>query len=186
MHQMKNKAFFSIIIITAIFVPLFFVAAYTETGPDIIGGATTPAAGGTTTLQGGATIIEGGGTAPKGGASTPKGGADTPQGGAGTPEGGGTTPEGGADTPQGGSNFLSFGGLSLSQFFYNLQLYIWIIFATLAILMFVFAGFLFLVAQGQPEKLKTAKSAFIWGIVGAVIAILAYTIRAVIGGIFNF
>jgi hypothetical protein len=180
--KMKNQKIFSIIIImSVIFLPLFTVLAYTETAPDLDSGSVNrqrPANN----------IPQGGGTTPKRtDGTTPERTDTTISGEGGTiPEGGSTVPGRDTSAPESGSNLLSLGGISLSQFFYNLQLYVWIIFTTLAILMFVFAGFLFLVAQGQPEKLKTARTAFVWGVVGAVIAILAYTIRAILGGIFNF
>jgi len=52
----------------------------------------------------------------------------------------------------------------------------WPIFVTIVIVMFVVAGILFLTAQGQPEKLTQAKQAFIWGVIGVVVGILAYSI----------
>jgi uncharacterized membrane protein YjfL (UPF0719 family) len=41
--------------------------------------------------------------------------------------------------------------------------------------MLVIAGMLFLSARGDAEKIKTAKGAFLWGVVGIVVAILAYS-----------
>ena len=57
---------------------------------------------------------------------------------------------------------------------------LWIIFTIIAIVMFVIAGILFLTASGEPEKLTKARSAVIWGIVGIIVAILAYTITSLI------
>lgn len=57
---------------------------------------------------------------------------------------------------------------------------IWIIFGTLTVVFFVIAGILFLTAQGAPEKLKIARSAFIWGVVGVIVAIVAYSIIAIV------
>jgi len=53
---------------------------------------------------------------------------------------------------------------------------IWYIFAVAALAMFVVAGISFLTAQGDPGKLETAKKAFIWGVVGIVAAVLAFSI----------
>jgi len=57
---------------------------------------------------------------------------------------------------------------------------VWIVFTVLAIIMFVFAGILFLTANGAPEKVASARSAFLWGVVGIVVGILAYTIISVV------
>lgn len=57
---------------------------------------------------------------------------------------------------------------------------VWEVFAIVAIVMFVVAGILFLTAQGEPDKLKKAKDAFIWGVAGVVVAILAYSIVTIV------
>lgn len=59
----------------------------------------------------------------------------------------------------------------------------WIIFAAVAVICFVIAGILFLTAQGQPEKLKTARSAFIWGVAGVVVGIVAFSIISIVQGV---
>lgn len=40
----------------------------------------------------------------------------------------------------------------------------------------IYAGFKFVTAQGNPEKLKEAKSTFVWVVVGAAILLSAYAI----------
>jgi uncharacterized membrane protein YjfL (UPF0719 family) len=67
-------------------------------------------------------------------------------------------------------------GLNLTQIAENIAKAMWIIFTAVAVVMFVTAGILFLTAQGQPEKIATARQAVIWGIAGVVVAILAFTI----------
>lgn len=52
----------------------------------------------------------------------------------------------------------------------------WIFFEAIAVICFVLAGILFLTAQGQPEKLQTARAAFVWGVVGVIVGIIAYGI----------
>ena len=52
----------------------------------------------------------------------------------------------------------------------------WIIFTVIATIMIVVAGILFLTAGGAPEKIATARNAFIWGVVGVVVGIVAYGI----------
>jgi hypothetical protein len=61
---------------------------------------------------------------------------------------------------------------------------VWIVFTIIAVICFVIAGILFLTAQGNPEKIQAARSAFLWGIVGVVVGILAFTIITVVKGIF--
>jgi len=57
---------------------------------------------------------------------------------------------------------------------------VWVIFTGFAVVAFVFAGIMFLTAQGDPNKLTLAKNAFLWGIVGIVVAILGYSIMTII------
>jgi len=61
---------------------------------------------------------------------------------------------------------------------------IWIIFTIIAVIMFVVAGITFLMAQGDPEKVKSARNSVIWGVAGIVVAILAFTIINVVKNIF--
>ncbi len=42
---------------------------------------------------------------------------------------------------------------------------------SIVILALVYAGFLFIKAQGQPAELEKARSAFFWGVVGGVIVL---------------
>ena len=63
----------------------------------------------------------------------------------------------------------------------QIQTIMWMVFGAIAVIMFVVAGILFLTAQGQPEKVQTARSALIWGIAGVVVGILAYSILTIIG-----
>jgi hypothetical protein len=57
---------------------------------------------------------------------------------------------------------------------------LWIVFGGIAVICFVVAGILFLTAGGAPEKVTAARSAFIWGIAGVVVGILAYSIVAIV------
>lgn len=54
--------------------------------------------------------------------------------------------------------------------------FIWPAFSGFAVLMFILAGGLFLTAQGNPGRVENARLAVIWGIVGIVIGILAFSI----------
>ncbi len=58
--------------------------------------------------------------------------------------------------------------------------FFWPVFITVAIIYMVIVGLLFLLAQGEPEKVQTARMALIWGAAGfAVIAISFSIIRIV-------
>lgn len=50
----------------------------------------------------------------------------------------------------------------------------------LAVFMVIYSGFLFVQAQGDPAKIKTAKSTFLWTVIGGVILIGAKTLAEVI------
>ena len=57
---------------------------------------------------------------------------------------------------------------------------LWVVFGLIALIAFVIAGISFLTAAGDPERIKTARTAFMWGIVGIVVGIIAYSIIAII------
>jgi len=57
---------------------------------------------------------------------------------------------------------------------------IWVVFVVIAVIMFVVAGILFVSSQGIPEKVGQARQSFIWGIVGVVVAIIAFSIIAIV------
>lgn len=50
----------------------------------------------------------------------------------------------------------------------------------IAVLAIIFSGFLFVTAQGNEEKLKTAKSAFLWSVIGTAILLGAWAISQAI------
>jgi len=51
----------------------------------------------------------------------------------------------------------------------------------IAALAIIFSGFLLVVAQGNEEKLKTAKSAFLWSVIGTAVLLGAWAISSAIG-----
>jgi len=57
---------------------------------------------------------------------------------------------------------------------------VWVVFGLIVVLCFVVAGVMFLTANGQPEKIKTAQSAVIWGVVGVIVGIVAYSAERMI------
>ena len=73
---------------------------------------------------------------------------------------------------------------SLQEIVNSIQRVIWIVFGLIVVISFVTAGILFLTAGGAPEKVQAARSAFIWGIVGVVVGIVAYSIIAIVSSFF--
>jgi hypothetical protein len=57
---------------------------------------------------------------------------------------------------------------------------VWQFFTGLAVVMFIVAGFMFLTSSGDPGKINTAKGAVLWGVVGIVVAIAAYSITSMV------
>ena len=48
------------------------------------------------------------------------------------------------------------------------------------IIMFCLAGFKYLTAQGNPQQVKEANQAVIWGLAGAGVIVLAWSIRGIV------
>lgn len=55
----------------------------------------------------------------------------------------------------------------------NIIGFIWPIFGAFAVIMFIYAGFLFLNAKGDISRVKDARNALLWGMVGVAVAMLA-------------
>lgn len=52
---------------------------------------------------------------------------------------------------------------------------VWPIFLGLVVIMFIWAGVLFLTAQGDPGKIGAARKAVIWAVVGVMVGFLAFS-----------
>ena len=74
---------------------------------------------------------------------------------------------------------------SLQQIIHAIENAAGLVFGFLAVLMFLFAGIRFLTAGGEPEKVQTARAAFMWGIAGVVVGIIAFSIIAIVGSIIH-
>lgn len=55
----------------------------------------------------------------------------------------------------------------------------------IVIIAIIFVGFKYVMAQGKPDKLKEAHSAFMWVLVGAAIVLGSYAISAIIQNTVN-
>ena len=82
-------------------------------------------------------------------------------------------------TPGDGINIIN----AIDVIIYGLM---WPIFGGFAVVMFIYAGFLFLTAQGEPSKLSSARNAIIWGVVGVAVGLLSssipWIVQSILGG----
>ncbi len=69
---------------------------------------------------------------------------------------------------------------SLDQLAEKIKVAAWTVFGIIALICFIIAGILFLTAAGNPEKIQMARNAFLWGVAGVVVGILAYSIISII------
>lgn len=53
---------------------------------------------------------------------------------------------------------------------------LWVVFGGIVVICFVYSGILFLSSGGSPEKISRARQSFLWGVVGVVVGIIAYSI----------
>ena len=58
--------------------------------------------------------------------------------------------------------------------------FLWPIFIGASIIAYIIAGFILVTANGDPSKIKEARSALIWGTAGIVVAMLSFSIPWVI------
>ena len=72
---------------------------------------------------------------------------------------------------------------SLQQIIHDVENAAGLVFGCLAVICFLFAGIRFLTAGGEPEKVQTARAAFMWGIAGVVVGIIAFSIIAIVGSV---
>ena len=67
----------------------------------------------------------------------------------------------------------------------NIEKAVALVFSTLVVICIVIAGILFLTSSGDPNKVEKARNALIWGVVGVVIGIVAYSILGVINSMLS-
>lgn len=79
-----------------------------------------------------------------------------------------------------------YNGISLNAVNTILQTFLnwmWILFSFTSIVMFTWAGFLFINAHGEPSKLNDARKMLIWGVVGVIIALLSVSMINIVSSI---
>ena len=77
-------------------------------------------------------------------------------------------------TPGGNANLSVIGIVNVILNF------LWPIFIGFAVIMFIIAAFMFITAQGDGDKVASARQFVIWGVVGVAVGILAFSIPYVV------
>lgn len=70
---------------------------------------------------------------------------------------------------------------SVQDLIHKIENAVGLVFGCIAVIMFVFAGIKFMTAQGDADKVKDARGAFLWGIAGVVVGLIAFSIIAIVG-----
>src|SRR5262245_50299630 len=61
-----------------------------------------------------------------------------------------------------------------------MNMVVWPLFLAVVVIMFIWAGALFLLAHGDPEKLTGARNTLLYAIVGIVVFILSFSVMQII------
>ena len=64
-----------------------------------------------------------------------------------------------------------------------LSIVVWPVFGGAIVIMFIWAGFMFLTAAGDASKLASAKRAVIWGIVGIMVGVAGFSAYRIVSTI---
>lgn len=64
-----------------------------------------------------------------------------------------------------------------------MQYIVWPIFIGACILMFIYAGFMFVTSHGDPAKIKSARDAVLWAVIGVIVVIFAFSAYTIIRSI---
>ncbi|OGZ63275.1 MAG: hypothetical protein A3C58_00225 [Candidatus Staskawiczbacteria bacterium RIFCSPHIGHO2_02_FULL_34_10] len=76
-------------------------------------------------------------------------------------------------TPGGGLSIVNIIDRAFSKL-------LWPLFAGFAVIMFIFAGFLFLSSKGDPAKITLARDSVTWGAIGVIVALISVSIPFII------
>ncbi len=71
----------------------------------------------------------------------------------------------------------------LDQLFYEIVNVLLIIAVPIIVFFIIFAGFMYVTAQGNPEKLKLASQSLMYGIIGGVIILGSSAIMVIISNL---
>src|SRR6185369_5482432 len=62
---------------------------------------------------------------------------------------------------------------------------VWKVLVAIAVILLVYSGISFVLAQGDPAKIATARQFLLWGVVGVAVAVLAFSIPFVLKSFFS-
>jgi FtsH-binding integral membrane protein len=62
---------------------------------------------------------------------------------------------------------------------------VWTIAFAIAVVMFIVGGIMFMTATGDANKLSQARSTIIWAVIGLAVAVMAFSLENVIGGLWG-
>ena len=62
---------------------------------------------------------------------------------------------------------------------------VWPVAVGAAIIFWIWTGILFLMSEGAPDKLSTAKKALMWAIIGTIVIVVAYSAVTIIQNALN-
>ena len=71
----------------------------------------------------------------------------------------------------------------LPSFVAKIESAIWVVFGLIAVICFIYAAILFMTAGGAPEKVQAARSAFLWGVAGVAVGIIAFSIVEIVSSV---
>jgi|SRR3989344_2788463 len=77
------------------------------------------------------------------------------------------------------------GALNVQTFVSTIVKVIWWIFMGAVVIFFIIIAVMFLKSDGEPEQIKTARRALIWGCAGVLVGLLAFYMLRIIGATFG-
>lgn len=80
-------------------------------------------------------------------------------------------------------DFSLFMVTNINSLFAAIVSVIWTVFVGIGIICILFAGLMFLTALGNAEKIKQARSAALWGVVGMVVGILGFSATSILSNV---
>ncbi len=69
--------------------------------------------------------------------------------------------------------------------FRNILSFLWQVFTIVTVIFFVIAGLMYATAAGEPTRIDKAKKMLLYGVMGAIVAILSGSVEGVMRGILS-
>lgn len=80
------------------------------------------------------------------------------------------------------SGDIGYTGVRDERFLQNLLNTVYFAAGTIAVIVLVIAGFMYVTSAGSPDKAKKAKNAILGAVIGLVLILLAFSITAIVMG----